>query len=189
METSMAYRKLSWLVTLPCLTLVACGGGGSSPGSGGGGAGGGGGGITGNVNRPCSATFSGAVSATIDCSPAPDAIFDATSNTSTTIFVGAQGSKSFNAAFVLTGDVHTGTFASTDAMVQAGIMIESGTAQWGAASGGNNPPQGTFSLVINQVSVDMGIPGFHVIHGTLDAGAPAGTSTGANDTVTLHVTF
>jgi hypothetical protein len=208
METSMAYRKLSWLATLPCLMLVACGGGGSSPGSdgggggaggaadsgggsggGGGAAGGAGGGGSGGTTRPCSATLSGAVNATIDCSPAPDALFDSTSNAFTTIFAGAQGTQFFNAAFVIAGDVHTGTFASTDATVQAGIMIVSGTAQWGAGSGGKDPPSGTFSLVINQTSVDMGIAGFNVIHGTLDATVPAATSTGAAGTVTVHVTF
>ena len=91
------------------------------------------------------------------------------------------------------GDLHAGTFSSTDSTVNGGLSVQqSGTVfLWGAVTGVS--AQGSFALAITSTgtayTATNGDKAYLAMHGTFNATAPAFTGTGATGTITLHATF
>jgi hypothetical protein len=166
------------------LTVAACGGS-TDP--------------AGGQSNSCTATLSGAVTASnVVCFANAGTDGNGSSN-GAVAFSFTQPTGLIVVAGVKTlGTPTTRTYANTDANANGACEVtQSNNGQlWAAVAGGSSPPpQGTYSLTLssmgNEVTNPDGGPGnaFLSVHGTLNCTMPAFTATGASGTVTLTANF
>lgn len=179
---------------LVVLCIAGCGGNNNSGGGGGGDDMGGGGG------SGCSATLSGAETASYpDCEAV--AAFDGSKNQSTVSITpkDASGSDAGPVTTIeLAGMLATGTFKSSDAgangIVQLVDTTGSSVAQWAAAAGssaGSNGAQGSYTLTITSTNPFAMAPGVtdYQPHGSLTATLAPIAGTGATGNLDYSIDF
>lgn len=168
-------------LALAAMAAAACGGSAST-------------GVGGNTT--CTETATGAQSVTLDCTNHVLGTYT-TGNNAGAISISApatgSGSVSGGTTISFSGEPTAKTYKTGDAGLIAFIQFGSSSNLWVVQNDGTSSSsnQGTFTLTVSSVNTVTTGSGakIYTIHGTMDAVAPAYSSTSATGTVNLHTTF